>query len=532
LIILGLSVATSEHHAAALVIDGQIVAAAEEERFNRIKHYGWSPDGRPGANLINTPDLSLNDVVCRGAVAWMLGEHGLELADVDVVALNGIPHRHLGAREPILDGRYAYVPHHLAHASLAVRTAPIPVRHALTVDGRGEYETAALFEVDGTTIRRQAELPAGDGRSIGGAYETVTRALGFGPHGQGQTMALSAYAQSDPSRLAAAFRVDGFDRSTLDERLLQALAADRVSGGDAFASADARALAADIQAAIEHAVVSLARDAHPEADAGWAIAGGVALNCRANSVLRDALNAPLWVPSSAHDSGTALGAALEAAHVLGEPACQPLQTAGLGPEATPAACEAALAAHGLAPAVTEGGAALLDAALERLVEGRVLGWVQGRMEYGPRALGHRSIVAHPGLAGVQDRVNRIKERQSWRPFGPSVLAEHAEAWFEDASFGPFMTFTTQVRAERREAVAGIVHEDGSTRPQRVDQHAEPAWRQLIERFHGATGIPMVLNTSFNGRGEPIVCSPEDAIVSAQRIGLDGIVLGPYLLDLC
>jgi carbamoyltransferase len=153
------------------------------------------------------------------------------------------------------------------------------------------------------------------------------------------------------------------------------------------------------------------------------------------------------------------------------------------------------------------------------------------MEYGPRALGHRSIVAHPGCEGVQDRVNQIKSRQSWRPFGPSVLAEHAGDWFEDTAFGPFMTFTSQVREERREAVAGIVHEDGSTRPQWVDEHAEPMWRQLIARFHDATGLPMLLNTSFNGGGEPIVCTAADAITSARRIGLDGIVLGPYLLDL-
>jgi carbamoyltransferase len=153
------------------------------------------------------------------------------------------------------------------------------------------------------------------------------------------------------------------------------------------------------------------------------------------------------------------------------------------------------------------------------------------MEYGPRALGHRSIIGHPGSRGIRDKVNEIKSRQPWRPFGPSVLAEHADAWFEDSGFGPFMTFTATVREERRDAVAGVVHEDGSTRPQRVDDDAQPEWKALIERFHDATGVPMLLNTSFNGRGEPIVCTPADALASAQRIGLDGIVLGPYLLDL-
>ena len=531
MIILGLSVATSEHHAAALVVDGQVVAAAEEERFNRIKHYGWSPEGRPGANLINTPGLTLNDAVCREAVGWMLGANGLTLSDVDVIALNGIPNQYLGAREPVVAGRYVYVPHHLAHASLAVRTAGVDVRHALTVDGRGEYETAALFEVVGEDIRRLEELPAGEGRSIGGAYETVTRALGFGPHGQGQTMALAAFAAATDEGLGAGFQIDSFQDWSLNEALLQEHAKARFPGGDAFASHDARTLAADVQAATERAIVGLARSAGAPVGGGWAIAGGVALNCRANSVLRDALAAPLWVPSSAHDSGTALGAALEAAHVLGEPRCGALHGAGLGPDATPDACERAWRAAGLSPVVSEGGERLCEAVVTRLNEGKVLGWVQGRMEYGPRALGHRSIIAHPGLEGIQDKVNRIKSRQAWRPFGPSVLAEHADAWFEDANFGPFMTFTATVRAECRHLVQGVVHEDGSTRPQRVDEHAEPMWRKMIASFEQSSGIPMVLNTSFNGRAEPIVCTPDDALLSARRIGLDGIVLGPYVLDL-
>ncbi|MGB0592373.1 MAG: carbamoyltransferase C-terminal domain-containing protein, partial [Myxococcota bacterium] len=406
-----------------------------------------------------------------------------------------------------------------------------PIGHALTVDGRGEYETAALFEVDGGEIRRCAELPAGDGRSIGGAYETVTRALGFGPHGQGQTMALAAFAEGAAERLSEAYAIHSFDEWTLDEGRLQCLAEDRAVEGDAFLSEAGRHLAADVQAATEQAMIALAGSASPSAGAGWAIAGGVALNCRANSVLRDALGAPLWVPSSAHDSGTALGAALEAAHVLGEPACGPLRTAGLGPQTSPEACEAAWRAHGLTPTVTDDGPGLLEAVVSRLLDGKVFGWVQGRMEFGPRALGHRSIIGHPGRRGIQDKVNGIKSRQSWRPFGPSVLSEHVDAWFEDDDFGPFMTFTSTVREGRRAEVAGVVHTDGSTRPQRVDEDAQPEWRALIAAFHDATGVPMLLNTSFNGRGEPIVCSPEDAILSAQRIGLDGIVLGPYLLEL-
>lgn len=533
MIILGLAVATCEHHAAALVVDGEIVGAAEEERFNGRKHYGWAPEGRPGDNLINSADLTLNDALCRGAVAWLLSERGLTLGDVDVVALNGVPHRYLGTRECVREGRYLFVPHHLAHAALAARTSPWTDCNVLTVDGRGEYETAAWFTYREGELTRRAELPAGEGRSIGGAYETVTRVLGFGGHGQGQTMALAAFADGDPDALAAAYRVAGFADFDLDEARLQQLGVDRVGEQpEVPASQAARQLAADVQAATERAVVALGREGQQAAPhARWAIAGGVALNCRANSVLRDSLGVDLWVPSAAHDAGTALGAALEAAYQLGEPAAGEVRTAGLGPDATDESCARVLADAGITPTTFSTESALLGAVAERLADGRVLGWVQGRLEYGPRALGHRSIIAHPGRPGVQDRVNGIKQRQRWRPFGPSVLATHADDWFDDTAFGPFMTFTSDVRSERRHQVAGVVHVDGTTRPQWVDESAHPRWRAMISAFAEGTGVPMVLNTSFNGRGEPIVCGPTEALESGRRLGLDGLVLGDCLVDL-
>ncbi len=528
MIILGLAIATSEHHAAALVVDGQVVGAAEEERFNGLKHYGWAPPGAPGANLINTAGLALSDAVCRGSVGWLLERAGITIADVDVIAVNGIPHRWLGARECVRSGRYLFVPHHLAHAALAARTSPWPVCNVLTVDGRGEYETAAWFTYRGGELRRRAELPAGQGRSIGGAYETVTRVLGLGAHGQGQTMALAAFAPGDAEALAGVFQVRGFDDYTLDEGALQELG--RVRVGDAsVATPAARALAADLQAGTEAAVVALARAGQvSDPCAQWAIAGGVGLNCRANTVLAEALGVDLWVPSAPHDAGTALGAALEAAHQLGEPPCGLVASAGLGPDACEATCARAIAAAGLRPVACDDAIA---GAASRLADGQVLGWVQGRLEFGPRALGHRSIVAHPGHPGVQDRVNAIKSRQRWRPFGPSVLADAYDDWFEPGPSGPFMTFTSTVRPARRSAVAGVVHVDGSTRPQVVGPEAHPAWRRLIEAFARHTGVPMVLNTSFNGRGEPIVRGPEEAIASARRLQLDALVLGGSLVEL-
>lgn len=529
MIILGLAVATCEHHAAALVVDGAVVGAAEEERFNGVKHYGWHPPGQPGANLVNTPDLTINDALCRGVVRWLLERQDLQLEDVDVIALNGIPHRFAGSRECVQEGRYVFVPHHLAHAALAARTSPYTDCNVLTVDGRGEYETAAWFTYRNGEIQRRGELPAGEGRSIGGAYETVTRALGFGPHGQGQTMALAAFGEPQSDRLSSAFQIRGFSDFTLDERALQSLSIERLTTGPDPSSPLSQDLAADVQAALEEGIVALAQEGQSaDPNPRWVLAGGVALNCRANSVVRDALGVELWVPSSAHDGGTALGAALEAAHILGEPACGPVWSAGLGPDLDQEVCRRELLSLGLSPVDCDNP---VEMAAEWLSEGRVIGWAQGGMEFGPRALGHRSIVAHPGAPGIQDRVNRIKDRQAWRPFGPSVLAEHASDWFEDTAFGPYMTFTSQVRDNKRALVSGVVHVDGSTRPQRVDQSGDPRWRELLLEFNERTGLPMVLNTSFNGRGEPIVCFPGHIVHSARRLELDGLLIGDHFVDL-
>ena len=494
-----------------------------------MKHYGWAPPGRPLANLVNEPGLRVRDAVCRRSVSWLLEANGLTSASVDVVAVNGIPYRLRGARQCVRRGRHVFVPHHLAHAALAARIGPYASCNVLTVDGRGEYETAAFFTYREGELTRVAELSAGDGCSIGGAYETVTRVLGFGSHGQGQTMALASFAEGDAATLAAVFSARGFDDHSIDERALQELARRRVPEGTDVDDPRAHGLAADAQAALESVVVALARDGQRRAPhANWACAGGVALNCAANSVLRDALGVDLWVPSSAHDGGTALGAALEAAHWLGEPPAQPIRSAGLGPRFEQARCLEALDAAGFAPDSVIDGVA---EASQRLADGQVIGWFRGGAEYGPRALGQRSIVAHPGRAGVQDRVNAIKQRQRWRPFGPSVLREHALTWFGDDRFGPFMTFTTDVRPELRDRVAGVVHVDGSTRPQPVDEHSDPEWRRLIEGFYELTGIPMVLNTSFNGRAQPIVTTPEEALATARRLGLDALCIEGLLVDL-
>jgi len=526
LIILGLAIATSQHHAAALVIDGQVVGALEEERLNGIKAYGWHPAGLPGANLLNTDGLTIGSAVCRKSVNLLLGRQGLTLDDVDVIALNGVPYRYQPSRDCVRDGRYIFVPHHLAHAASVARTSPFRDGNVLTVDGRGEYETAAFFTYRDGNLKRHFEIPAGNGCSIGGVYETVTRVLGFGSNGQGQTMALASAATGNAGAVSEAFRIGSFSDYQIDEHRMQEIALERMNGVSVMDGDSGTQLAADLQAAVEEGITALARDGQSQFPSQrWMLAGGVALNCCANSKLRDDLDVDLWVTHAAHDAGTALGAALEAAHLLGEPPSKPIYDAGLGPTFSDSAIQEALERTGLR-GVSDG----LKIAAERLTTGSVLGFFQTGMEFGPRALGHRSIVAHPGWPGISDRVNGIKNRQMWRPFGPSILAEHANTYFEDDKFGPFMTFTTTVREDKRSLVPGIVHCDGTTRPQAVPKEPETQWRQLIEAFYDRTGIPLVLNTSFNGRGKPIVCTPQQALDEAQELGLDGIVLGDVFVD--
>ena len=508
-------------------MDGQVKGAVEEERLNGIKAYGWHPKGRPGANLLNTDGLTIGKAVCKKSVSFLLRRAGLTMSDVDVIAVNGVPFRYQPSRDCVRDGRYIFVPHHLAHASSVARASPYKEGGVLTIDGRGEYETAAFFTFRDGALERRLELPAGDGRSIGGVYETITRVLGFGPNGQGQTMALASHAVGDATQLSGAFQIRSFNEYTIDEHRVQELAQRRMQGIQDGDGVVGRQLAADLQAAMEVGIVALGRDGLSRfPSSNLMLAGGVALNCCANSKLRDELGVNVWVTHAAHDAGTAIGAALEVAHLLGEPTQDAIRDAGLGPSYTDEDIEVALKRCGLR--AESGG---LGTAVNRLSRGCVLGFFQTGMEFGPRALGHRSIIAHPGWPGIAERVNGIKDRQLWRPFGPSILAEYALDYFEDASFGPFMTFTTTVRPEKREQVAGIVHCDGTTRPQAVSADADTPWRRLIEGFHEVTGIPMVLNTSFNGRGKPIVCSPDQAINEAVILGLDGILLGDLFVDL-
>lgn len=536
--ILGLACATSQHHGAALLRDGEIIGAVAEERFTRVKGYGWHPTGRPGANLINDPSVRLRDAWPRHSVDWLLARAGIRLEDLDVIALNGIPAKYAGtysARNRHLppkiidEGRMAFVPHHLAHAAGAFRLSGFESATVVTVDGRGERETACSFEAKGGVLRRGREVLVGDGGSIGGAYETITRILGFGPFGQGSTMALAPFGKPVLD-LRGFFELPSHASPSIDEYRLGEIYSGLSRSPQGALSEAHRDLAASTQQALERCVSTfVAEVVSAQAPARLCLAGGVALNCAMNSRLARLPGvAGMFVDPASHDAGTALGAALEAAHHRGAPLpARRLRSAALGPAYDGEACIRACAAAGVHPRRVDDIAAEVA---ERLARGQVVAWFQGALEVGPRALGQRSLLADPRRADMQERLNAMKSRERWRPFAPSILSGHEEAWFEESFDSPFMLFTFSVRPERREAVPAIVHVDGTTRPQSVHPDVLPRYARVLEKFAALTGVPMVVNTSFNGRGEPIVCTPEHAIACFRRIGADALALEDLLVE--
>lgn len=535
--VLGLAIATMQEHAAALVKDGVVVGAIEEERLVRKRHYGWSPEGRSGVTICMDPRIGIEEALARRSVRVLLETEGLTLDDVDVIALNGIPARwrrtysivdDTQPLQPVKAGRVLALPHHLAHAASAFRASGFDKAWVFTVDGRGDRETASLSRAEDGRITRVFDILSYTVRSIGGTYETVTRTLGFGSHGQGSTMAL------------AALGTPKFDFTPfLSARSRDDVSIDEPGPGTAFSHLQRRYedpftqdhydLAASLQAALEQTITTLLRDGGmSEDDDALCLGGGVTLNCKLNGHLRRTLRPQrVFAQPGANDAGTALGAALEAWAALYQTPVAPMAHSYLGPEFSDDEIEAVLKRSGYAYRRVD---AIEEMVAERLLQGQVLCWFQGAMEFGPRALGSRSIIADPRSEETKARVNRIKDRQDWRPFAPSILEGHEADWFEDAFDSRFMLFAVPVRADKRDVVPAIVHLDGSTRPQSVHEATHPRYHAMISAFHRRTGVPLIVNTSFNRRGEPIVCTPKDALESFRELDVDALAIGSFLVE--
>lgn len=526
--ILGLAVNTMQEHAAALLKDGALVGAVEEEKLSRIRHHGWPP---PGARRFG---FTLEESFCRRAIRLLLSKEGITLDDVDLIAVNGLPPRYgmayadkpAGSPLPVIRaGRVMFIPHHLCHAASAFRASGMKDAWVLTVDGRGERQTAAVFRARRGAITQVYELLSLVRRSIGGVYESVTRLLGFGSHGQGIVMALASSGRPtvDFSRFLS---WKDEKRLSIDEDLSDELAAFKRPPA-APLKPEHRDLAASLQKSLEDTVLAMLGAFVPSRPAGLCAAGGVALNCRLNQLIREKFRPKeMFVQPAANDAGTALGAALEA-HALTARGGRPfvMGNAYMGPDFSESEVAAALDAAGLA---YRRPADLCREAAGLLASGKVLGWFQGRLEFGPRALGARSLLADPRAPGMKDRVNALKSRHAWRPFGPSILAGREAEWFDDAFDSRFMLFTVPVRAEKKPLIPAVLHDDGTTRPQSVHAAESPLYHRLISEFEKLTSVPMVLNTSFNRKDEPIVCTPAEAAEAFAAMGADALVIGPFI----
>ncbi len=577
--------------AAALLRDGQLVAAAEEERFTRKKHDYEFPQnaidfclrtaGIHGEDLdyvvfFEKPFLKFERLLLTSMQTFPRSSRVFRDAMVtwlgDKIWIKNLIQKKLGVTaEKIL-----FSEHHLSHAASAFFSSPFSEAAVLTVDGVGEWTTASFGSGKGTEIHLKNEIRFP--HSIGLLYSAFTAFLGFEVNeGEYKVMGMAPFGKpryvdkvykliklNDDGSFELDMDYFSFHYSpehTFNSKFIELFGEPRDPKALFFTSttdypsyfgakpgnfselcrqneyyAD---VAASIQAVVEEVMLKMARNAHRETGSKrLCLAGGVALNSVANGrILRETPFEELFIQPAAGDAGGALGAALFGYHsVLGNQRSFTMRHAYWGEEHSSEAVESFLAKNNIPCRRFDSEESLIDETVCRLEQGKVIGWMQGRFEWGPRALGNRSILADPRRADMKDLVNvKIKFREPFRPFAPSVLADRAPDYFECSEpagqyLNRFMLNVVPVRAERQKDVPAITHVDGTGRLQTVNEESNPRYFHLIKAFGDATGVPIVLNTSFNLRGEPIVNTPQQAFNTFTRSGMDALVLGEYLVE--
>ncbi len=524
--------------AAALVVDGEIVAAAEEERFTRRKH-GKRP----------VPFSAWEQPV--EAAKWCLEQAGVSPEDLDAVGYSYDP----ALVEPGLaghDGRneclrtdfarrapsflkaalpglapstVRFVRHHVAHAASAALAAPFGDCAVLVADGRGESTSYLAGEYRDGKFEALAEqrLP----HSLGLMYEDLTEHLGFARSSdEYKVMALASYGKPRfLDRIARHVRADGMGFRT--DPIDWTSFAPAVKPGEQPEQVHAD-LTASVQRCLEDVLLALTIQLHDyTGHTDLALAGGIALNCVANTRLHaEGPFERIWVQPAAGDAGTALGAALQLAADFGE-RCLPMAGADLGRGWSDAQVEDVLKAAKIRYERPDDVAVTVA---EALADDRIVAWFQGRSEFGPRALGHRSLLAHPGHKANLERLNDVKGREQFRPVAPMVLAERAGEVFSRGPLpSPYMLFVHDVAPQWRDRIPAVTHVDGTARVQTVDSAQEPLVARMLTEFERRTGLPAVVNTSLNTAGRPMVDSPRDALECFGSAPVDLLALGPFVV---
>ena len=566
--------------AACLFVDGKLIAAAEEERFRRIKHWAGLP---------------------TSAINYVLEEAKLRLEEVDHIAINrkpGVnnlrrlgfvlthwPHPKLIAQKiknirsaasvkETLQANYRieikaevhHVEHHLAHLASAYLVSGFNEAACISIDGFGDFASNAFGIGKGSEVKidNRVYFP----HSLGIFYSALTQFLGFRHYGdEYKVMGLAPYGEPnylEPLREVVRIRPDGTFRlnlkyfrhhignvsytwkdcapevGTLYRRRLVGLLGPARRPDEPLEQKH-KDIARSVQATYEKAFFALLQALHKQHPSdNLALAGGCAMNSVANGkVYRRTPFKKMYCPPAAGDAGGAIGAAAFVLSTLNSQLSTdtPLMTAYLGPDASEEEIHALIdwkkkeiADAGCTTSYIGDEEELVSKTAKALADGKIVGWFQGRMEWGPRALGNRSILADPRNAAIKDVLNaKIKRRESFRPFAPSILREEVAEWFETDDDVPFMMKVFQIRTKYRDMIPAVIHVDGTGRLQTVHKETNPRYYRLIEHFRDLTGVPLVLNTSFN-ESEPVVCYPEEALDCFLRTEMDVLVLANFFLE--
>ncbi|MDF2431771.1 MAG: carbamoyltransferase [Mucilaginibacter sp.] len=561
------------HDSAACILkNGELLAAAEDERFTHIKH-----GKRPVP--FSTWELPFH------AIDYCLKIAGIHLSDVDHIAYSFDPYllldnKHLGktaieiplepgddklaeewhnpwdplflssivnAPHQLVDGyphhlqqrfigasvndfEWHFVEHHVAHAASAFHCSPFNRAAIMTMDGRGEKATTTYSIADGNYLNRigQVNMP----HSLGLLYEQVTTHLGFlHSSDEYKVMALASYGKpvfADDFREIIKPGEKG-QYSVFNQNLEQRFGPQRLRHEEF--TAHHFNIAYSLQLVLEETVLKITDWLHHETgEENLCMAGGVALNCVLNGRIRDqGLFKNIWVQPASGDDGTALGAALwvDAQQRKSTSKNFVMDHAYWGPEYRDEEIEQFIK---WAKVPYKKLKNIAEETAEILAQNKIIGWYQGRMEFGPRALGSRSILASPISPQMQARLNEVKDREDFRPVAPVVLEEEAANWFENAGYSPFMLFVYNVKADKADKIPAVRHVDGTARIQTINRSQHPKYYDLLKAFEKKTGVPVLVNTSFNTLGKPIVCSPRDAIECFWTSPFDALIIGSFLIE--
>lgn len=572
MLILGLNMFHADA-SAAIVVDGEVKFAVAEERLNRHKHFGGFPAlavkaclDAVGAKISDVEHVAVgqdSDANLAKKVQYALANPAKILNFIrlrqrkeamrDVRSLLA---RALEVEPSHLRFQEHHLEHHIAHIASAYYCSPWEKAAGFSYDGSGDFVSTMMARCEGSEIEvlDRVFLP----HSLGSVYTMICEFIGYSKYGdEGKVMGLAPYGKDtyckEVSKIVSpkngGFQLDlGYFKPLGSNQGMQVLPDGTVRLARHFSDHMEKLfgpprqphteiaqremdLAFALQHRFEEIFFHLLNRLHEQVPLeDLTMAGGCALNSVANGKLFD--RTPLrrtYIQPAAGDEGLAIGAALHTYHsVFKQPRRHELKAAYLGPEFSDVRIESALKRVGLEYRKLERDA-LLDETADEIAAGNVVGWFQGRMEWGPRALGNRSIVAHPGLPNMKDVLNaRIKHREWFRPFAPSIMADYQHEYFEHDHPSPFMLHVYKIRPEKRKVLCAVNHVDDTGRLQSVTRDENPMYYDLISAFHRKTGIPVILNTSFN-ENEPIVCTPEEAIDCFQRTKMDVLAIGPFVV---